>query len=159
MSEIKKLSIRSTLWEDPIQIVGINDVVLNKLNVKGKYVLKYDLTNYAIKYDGGGFWLYIDDLEGYFEFDNGIGFLQIIFKDAEQERLYDRIWNQIIDNIDNNKTIKDTKKVRLNSDDLPLGLKFEIKNITIVINAVVKKNDVYYPQISLNNYTYKVQKC
>ena len=107
MSEIKKLSIHITLWEDPIEIVGINDVVLNKLNVKGKY----DLTEYAIKYDGGGFWLYIDDLEGYFEFDNGIGFLQIIFKDAGQERLYDRIWDQIIDNIDNNKTINDIKKI------------------------------------------------
>ena len=139
MSEVKKLSIHSTLWEDPIEIVKINDVVLNKLNVKGKYVLKYDLTDYAIKYDGGGFWLYIVDLDGYFEFDNGIGFLQIVFKDAGQERLYDRIWNQIIDNKDNNKTIKDTKNIRLNSDELPLGLKFEIKNITIVIKAVVKK--------------------
>ena len=139
MSDIKKFSIHSTLWEDPIKIVGINDVVLHKLNVKGKYVLKYDLTDYAIKYDGGGFWLYIDDLEGYFKFDNGIGFLQIIFKDAEQERLYDRIWDQIIDNIDNNKTLKDIKKIRLNSDDLSLGLKFEIKDITIVIKAVVKK--------------------
>ena len=156
MSEIKKLIIHSTLWEDPIEIIGINDVVLYKLNVKGKYVIRYDLTDYAIKYDGGGFWLYIDDLEGYFKFDNGIGFLQIIFKDPEQERLYDRIWDQIIDNIDNNKTIKDLKKIRLNSDELPLGLKFEIKNITIVIKAVVKKNDVYYPQISLNNCTYKV---
>ena len=156
MSEIKKLIIHSTLWEDPIEIIGINDVVLYKLNVKGKYVIRYDLTDYAIKYDGGGFWLYIDDLEGYFKFDNGIGFLQIIFKDAEQERLYDRIWDQIIDNIDNNKAIKDLKKIRLNSDELPLGLKFEIKNITIVIKAVVKKNDVYYPQISLNNCTYKV---
>ena len=86
MSEIKKLNIHSTLWEDAIEIIGINDVVLNKLNVKGKYVPKYDLTDHAIKYDGGGFWLYIDDLEGYFKFDNGIGFLQIIFKDAEQER-------------------------------------------------------------------------
>ena len=110
MSEIKKLSIHSTLWEHPIEIVGINDV-LNKLNVKGKYVLKYDLTDYAIKYDGGGFWLHIDDLEGYFEFDNDIEFLQIIFKDVGQERLYDRIWDQIIDNIDNNKTIKDIKKL------------------------------------------------
>ena len=156
MSEIKKLSIHSTLWEDPVEIIGINDVVLNKLNVKGKYFLKYDLTDYAIKCDGGGFWLYIDDLEGYFEFDNGIGFLQIILKDAGEERLYDRIWDQIIDYIDNNKTIKDIQKIRSNSDELPLGLKFEIKNITIFIKAVVKKNDVYYPQISLNNCTYKV---
>ena len=148
---MKKWSIHSTLWTEPIEIVRINDVVLNKLNVKGKYVPKYDLTDYAIKYDGGGFWLYTDDWEGYFKFDNGIGVLQITFKDAEQERLYDRTWDQIIDNIDNNKTIKDIKKIKLSSDELPLGL-----NITIVIKAVVKKNDIYYPQISLNNCTYKV---
>ena len=75
MSEIKKLSIHSTLWTEPIEIVGINDVVSNKLNVKGKYVPKYDLTDYAIKYDGAGFWLYLDALEGYFKFDNCIGYL------------------------------------------------------------------------------------
>ena len=40
MSKIKKLSIHSTLWTEPIEILGINDVVLNKLNVKGKYVYK-----------------------------------------------------------------------------------------------------------------------
>ena len=49
MSEIKKLSIHSTLCKNPIEIVGINDVVFHKLNVKGKYVLKYDLTDYAIR--------------------------------------------------------------------------------------------------------------
>ena len=156
MSEIKKLSIHSTLSTEPIEMVKINDVVLNKLNFKGKHVPKYDLTDYAIKYDGGSFWLYIDDLEGCFKFDDGIGFLQITFKDAEQERFYDKIWDQIINNIDNNKTIKGIKIIKLSSDELPLGLKFEIKDITIVIKAVVKKKNAYYPEISLNNCTYKV---
>ena len=140
MSETKKLTIHSTLWTEPIEIVELDDVILNKLSVKGKYILKYDLIDYAIKYDGGGFWLYIDDLEGYFNFNNGIGFLEIMFKDAEQERLYDKIWDQIIDNVDNNGgVLKDIKKIRLNGDELPLGHKFEINNITIVIKAVVKK--------------------
>ena len=102
MSEVKKLSIHSTLWTEPIEVVGINDVVLNKLNVKVKYLLKYDLTDYAINYNGGRFWLYLNDLEGYFDFNNNIGFLEIMFKNAEQEKLYDRIWDQIIDNIDDN---------------------------------------------------------
>ena len=120
--EIKKLTIHSTLRAKPIEIVELDDVNLNKLSVKGKYVLKYDLIDYAIKYDGGGFWLYIDGLEGYFNFNNGIGYLEKMFKDAEQERLYDRIWDQITDNADNNGGIlKDTKKIRLNSDELPLG--------------------------------------
>ena len=127
------------------------------MSVKGKYILKYDLIDYAIKYDGGGFWLYIDDLEGHFNFDNGIGFLEIIFKDAEQEKLYDKIWDEIIDNVHNNDgTLKNIKKIRLNVDQLPLGHKFEINNITIVIKAVVKKDGVYYPQISLNSCIYEV---
>ena len=113
--EIKKLTIHSTLWAKPIEIVELDDVNLNRLSVKGKYILKYDLIDYAIKYNGGGFWLYIDDLEGYFNFNNGIGYLEIMFKDAEQERLYNRIWDQIIDNADNNGgIIKDIKKIRLN---------------------------------------------
>ena len=110
------------------------------MNVKGKYLPKNNLTDYAIKYDGGGFWLCLDDLEGYFDFNNNIGFLEIIFKDAEQEKLYDRIWEQIINNIDNNgRVLKDSKKIRLNSDDLPLGYKIKINSITIVIKAIVKK--------------------
>ena len=140
MSELKKLTIHSTLWTETIEIVELDDVILNKLRVKGKCILKYDLIDYAIKYDSGGFWLYIDDLEEYFNFNNGIGFLEIMFKDAEQERLYDKIWDQIIDNVDNNGgVLKNIKKNRLNGDELPLGYKFRINNITIVVKAVVKK--------------------
>ena len=69
------------------------------------------------------FGYFLNDLEGYFDFNNGIGFLEIMFKVAEQEKLYDKIWDQIIDNINNNKRIKDSKKIRLSSDDLPLGHK------------------------------------
>ena len=80
-----------------------------------------------------------------------------MFKHAEQESLYDRIWDQIIDNADNNgRIIKDIKKIILNGDELPLGHKFKINNVTIVIEALVKKNYIYYPQISLNNCTYEV---
>ena len=64
MSETKKLTIRSTLWAKPIEIVELDDAILNKLSVKGKHIFKYVLIDYTLKYDGGGFWLYIDDLEG-----------------------------------------------------------------------------------------------
>ena len=105
MSEIKKLTIHNTLWPKPTEIVELDEVILNKLSVKGKYIFKYDLIDYTIKYDGGGFWLYIDYLEEYYNFNNGIGFLEIMFKDAEQEKLYDKIWDEIIDNVDNNGVI------------------------------------------------------
>ena len=52
-----------------------------------------------------------DDLEGYFNFNNGIGFLEIMFKDAEQEKLYNKIWEQIIDNVNSGGLLKDIKKL------------------------------------------------
>ena len=62
---------------------------------------------------------------------------------------------QAINNKDD-KVIKDSKKIRLSSDDLPSGNKFKISAITIVIKSIVKKDGKYYPQISLNNCMYKV---
>ena len=91
MSKFKTLTIHSTLWEQPIKIIRLEDVILNKLSIKSKYVLKYDLIDYTIKYNGAGFWVFLNDLEGYFDFNNGIIFLEIMFKDAEQEKLYDKI--------------------------------------------------------------------
>ena len=34
-----------------------------------------------------------------------------------------------------------------------------MNNITIVIKAIVKKDDVHYPQISLNNCAYEVHEA
>ena len=154
ISEIKKLSIDSTLWAKPTEIVLLDDIDLNKLSIKGKYISKYDLIDYTVRYDGGRFWLSINDLKGYFDFNNNIGFLELIFKNESQESLYDKIWDQVINNEDN-IVIKDSKKIRLNSDDLPSGNKSKISTITIVIKSIVKKDGKYYPQISLNKWTNK----
>ena len=54
--KIKKLSIDSTLWAKPTEIVLLDDIDLNKLSTKDKYTSKYDLIDYSMKYDGGGFW-------------------------------------------------------------------------------------------------------
>ena len=87
----KKLSIDSILWAKPTEIILLDDIDLNKLSINGKYISKYDLIDYTVRYDGGGFWLTINDLEGYFDFNNNIGFLELIFKNESQESLYDKI--------------------------------------------------------------------
>ena len=110
ISEIKKLSIDSTLWAKPTEIILLDDIDLNKLSIKGKYISKSDLIDYTVRYDGGGFWLTINDLEGYFDFNNNIRFLEIIFKNESQESLYDKIWGQVTNN-EVNKIIKDNKKI------------------------------------------------
>ena len=85
ISEIKKLSIDSTLWAKLTEIVFLDDIDLNNLSTKGKYISNYDLIDYTIKYVGGGFWLTINDIVGYFDFNNNIGFLEIIFENESQE--------------------------------------------------------------------------
>ena len=87
----KKLSIDSILWAKPTEIILLDDIDLSKLSINGKYISKYDLIDYTVRYDGGGFWLTINDLEGYFDFNNNIGFLELIFKNESQESLYDKI--------------------------------------------------------------------
>ena len=62
ISEIKTLSIDSTLWAKPTEFVLLDDIDLNKLSIKGKYISKYDLIDYTVRYDGGGFWLSINDI-------------------------------------------------------------------------------------------------
>ena len=141
ISEIKKLSTDSTLWTKPTEIVLFDDINLNELSTKGKYISKYNLIDYTVRYDDGGFWLSINDLEGYFDFNNNIGFLELIFKDESQESLYDKIWDRAINNEDH-KVIKDSKKIRLSSDDLPSRNKFKISTITIVIKSIVKKENI-----------------
>ena len=103
ISEIKKLSIDSTLWAKPTEIVLLDDIDLNKLSTEGKYISRYDLIDYTIKYDRGGFWLTINDIEKYFGFNNNIGFLGIIFKSESQESLYNKIWDRVINNEDDKK--------------------------------------------------------
>ena len=110
ISEIKKVSTDSTLWAKPTEIVLPDDIDLNKFSTKGKYISRYGVIDYTIKYDEGDFWLTINDIEGYFDFNNNIGFLEIIFKDESQESLYKKIWDRII-NDEDDKTIKDSKKL------------------------------------------------
>ena len=79
-----------------VEIVNVRDVVLSKLSVRAEYDAIYDLTDYDVEYDGGGFWLFIDDLKGYFDFSAGVRFLKLLFGSKEQETLYDQVWKQIV---------------------------------------------------------------
>ena len=157
MSETKELSIGSTLWVDALEIVDLKDVVLSKLKVKsGEYDDKYDLIDYVIEYNGSGFWLAISDLKGYFSFNNGTGYLELLFESNEQETMYDKVWKKIIHVIRRSGLVKDNEKVRLHSNDLPVNREFLINKLIIVVKSVVEWSGVFYPQISLNYCSYYV---
>ena len=157
MSKTKELSIDSMLWVDALEIVGLKDVVLNKLNVKsGEYDDKYDLTDYVIEYNSSGFWLAISDLKDYFSFNNGTGYLELLFESNEQETIYDKVWKRIAHAIGSSGLVKDNKKVRLHSDDLPVNREFLINKQIIAVKSVVEWSGVFFPQTSLNYCSYDV---
>ena len=92
MSKTKELSINNTLWLKAKEIVELN-VAFDKLSMQdGEYDAKYNLKDYVIGYNRGGFWLTITDLKGYFTIVNGVGLLELIFKNNEQKLIYDKIW-------------------------------------------------------------------
>ena len=157
MSKTKELSIDSMLWVDALKIVDLKDVVLSKLNVNsGEYDDRYDLTDYVIEYNGGGFWLAISDLKGYFSFNNDTGYLELLFESNEQETMYDKVWKRIVHAIGRSGSVKDNKKVRLHSNDLPINREFLINKLIIVVKSVVEWSGAFYPQISLNYCSYDV---
>ena len=85
MNKTRELTIHSTLWKDATELVNLRDFISCKLAIKTQYNAKYDLTDYYVEYNGGGFWLVIDDLKGYYDFSNGVSYLNLLFKSEEQK--------------------------------------------------------------------------
>ena len=141
------------MWKDATELVNLRDFISSKLTIKTQYNAKYNLTDYYLEYNGGGFWLVIDDLKGYYDFSNGVNYLNLLFKSEEQKTQYDRLWEEIVSISGSSGLIKDSAKIGLNSDDSPLGHEFKINTVTIVVMMVVEK-DKFYPQISLNYCSY-----
>ena len=48
------------------------------------------------------------------------------------------------------------KEIRLFHNELPEGYAFKINSITIVINSLIEKNDMFYPEIALNHCSYEI---
>ena len=142
------------MWKDATELVNLRDFISSKLTIRTQYSAKYDLTDYYVEYNGGGFWLVIDDLKGYFDFSNGVSYLNLLFKSEEQKTQYDRLWEEIVSISGSGGLIKDSAKIRLNSDELPLGREIKINTVTIVVTMVVEKDNKFYPQISLNYCSY-----
>ena len=94
MNKVKKLKIDSTLWATPAKIINLFDFNPNKISIITKN--ENDIIFHKVKYDDGGFYLKIDNLEGYFNFKDNIGTLNLIFIDNNQKNEYDQIWNEIL---------------------------------------------------------------
>ena len=95
-------------------------------------------------------------MKDYFSFNNGTGYLELLFESNEQETMYDKVWKRIVHAIGRSGVVKDNKKVRLHSNDLPVNREFLINKLIIVVKSVVEWSGAFYPQISLNYCSYDV---
>ena len=76
MNKTKELKIDSTLWATPSKLVNLLDFNPDKISIKTE------------NHDSGGFYLIIDDLDGYFDFSHDLGHLSLLFDDDNKQNKY-----------------------------------------------------------------------
>ena len=63
MNKIRELKIDSTLWATPSKIINLLDFKPEKLNIETKSNSNNDIKFHLVRYENGGFYLTIDNLE------------------------------------------------------------------------------------------------
>ena len=159
MDNVKELKIDSALWATPSKLVNLLDFKPDKISVKTESNTKNDIKIHHVKYEDGGFYLIIDNLEGYFDFSNNFGCLSMLFVDNDLQNKYYQVWKEILKIINGGHgELKSSKEIRLFAiDDLPIGHVFKIHSMTIVIRSLIEKDNKFYPEISLNHCSYEIK--
>ena len=158
MDKVKELKIDSTLWATPSKLVNLLDFKPDKISFKTESNTKNDIKVHKVRYENGGFYLIIDNLEGYFDFSNNVGSLNMLFVDNDQQNKYYQVWKEILKLINGGcGKLKSSKEIRLFYNDLPIWYTFKIHSITIVIRSLIEKDNKFYPEISLNHCSYKIK--
>ena len=161
MNKTKELKIDSTLWATPSKLVNLLDFNPHKISIKTENHAN-DIKVHYVRYESGGFYLTIDDLDGYFDFSHNLGHLSLLFDDDDddddnKQNKYCQVWKEILKTINggHGKIIK-CKEIRLFDNDLPIGDMFKINSITIVIESLIEKDNIFYPEIALNHCSYEI---
>ena len=74
MNDIRELKIDSTLWATPAEIINLLDLNPDKLSIETKNNTNNNIKVHQVRYENGGFYLTIDDIEGYFNFNDSLVF-------------------------------------------------------------------------------------
>ena len=156
MNKTRELKIDSTLWATPSKLVNLLDFNPDKISIKTENHAN-DIKVHYVRYENDGFYLTIDDLDEYFNFSHNLGHLNLLFDDDNKQNKYCQVWKEILKTINggHGKIIK-CKEIRLFNNELPTGDVFEINSITIVIESLIEKNNIFYPEIALSNCSYEI---
>ena len=152
MGGVKEIKIDSTLWSTPARLVNLTDFKPEKISIETKTMKVHN-----IKYENGGFYLTINNLRGYFNFNNNHSILTMLFDDINKQNKYYQVWKDIFGVINRGQgELKLHENVVLHDGDFPIKQLFKIHSITIVIKSLIEKNNKFYLQFSLIHCLYKV---
>ena len=157
MDEVKELKIDSTLWAKPAKLV---DFKPEKLSIKTENDKSVTIITHQVRYENGGFYLTIDCIKGYFNFNNNSTanvVLDMIFFNDDQKSKYHQVWKEIFKIVDNgNGELKLHEKIELSDSDILTDEIIKIPSVTIVIKSLLKKDNIFYLELALNHLSYKL---
>ena len=91
MNKVKELRIDSTLWATPARLVNLLDFKPEKLSIETESYASNNMKVHNVRYENGGFYLTIDNLRGYFNFNNNLGTLTMLLDDINQQNKYHQV--------------------------------------------------------------------
>ena len=157
MNKVKELKIDSTLWATPAKLVNLIDFEPKKISIEAENNANNNIKVHNIRYENGGFYLTINNLRGYFNFNNNRGTLAILFDNINQQNKYYQVWKDIFNVINGEHgELKLHEKIRLYHNDLPIKQVFKIRSITVAIKSLIEKNNKFYLELTLNHCLYKL---
>ena len=110
---------------------------------------------HQVRYENGGFYLTIDNIEGYFSFSDNINVLSMIFSNDDQKNKYHQVWKEIFKIVDNeNGELKIHEKIGLFDNDMITEKIIKISSITI--KSLIEKNNKFYLELALNHCLYEI---
>ena len=98
----------------PPKLVNLLDFKPSKVSIETKSNSNNDIKVHNIRYKNGGFYLTIDNLNGYFNFSSNLRTLTMIFANDDQQNRYHQVWKEILKNINGGHgELKLHEKIRL----------------------------------------------
>ena len=152
MNKVKELRIDRTLWATPATLVNLLDFEPEKIRIETENHANNNIKVHNIRYKNGGFYLTINNLRGYFNFNNNLSTLTMLFDDINKQNKYYQVWKEIFKIINGGHgELKLHEKIRLYDNDLPIKQVFKIYSITVVIKSLIEKNSKFYLELSINH--------
>ena len=97
MGGVKEIKIDNNLWATPARLVNLIDFKPEKISIEIKTNAINNMKVHNIKYENGGFYLTINNLRGYFNFNNNRGILTMLFDDINKQNKYYQVWKDIFE--------------------------------------------------------------